>query len=100
MKRMIPFIFVNDTADASEQKRIETESLIIITAGAKNYEEAGRLAKKFVDDGAVAIELCSAFGPKGMAIVIDAIEDRVPVGAIRFDKHPGVGQESGDTKFL
>jgi len=100
MKRFIPFIFVNDTADANEKTKIETESVIIVTVGAKNFEEAGRLAKEFVDDGAIAIELCSAFGPKGVAMIVDAIEDRVPVGVIRFDKHPGVGQESGDRKFL
>ena len=100
MKRLIPFIFVNETADAAERTRIETENLIIVTVGAKDYAEAGRVAKELVDEGAVAVELCSAFGPKGTAIVIDAIEDRVPVGAIRFDKHPGVGKESGDAKFL
>jgi hypothetical protein len=100
MKRFIPFIFVNDTADANEKTKIETESVIIVTVGAKNFKEAGRLAKEFVDDGAVAIELCSAFGPKGVAVVIDAIDDRVPVGVIRFDKHPGVGPDSGDKKFL
>jgi len=100
MKRLIPFIFVNGTADVNERATIETDNLILVTVGAKNYEEAGRVAKEYVDKGAVAVELCSAFGPKGMAIVIDAIEDRVPVGAIRFDKHPGVGQESGDRLFL
>ena len=100
MKRLIPFIFVNDTADLNERASIETESLIIVTIGVKNYAEAGRVAKEYVDKGAVAVELCSAFGPKGTAVVIDAIEDRVPVGVIRFDKHPGVGQESGDKKFL
>ena len=100
MKRLIPFIFVNDTADFNERTTIETESIIIVTVGAKNYAEAAQVAKEYVDKGAVAIELCSAFGPKGTAMIIDAIEDRVPVGAIRFDKHPGVGQESGDTKFL
>ena len=100
MKKLIPFIFVNDTADVNERTVIETESVVIVTVGARNYAEAGKVAKEYVDQGAVAVELCSAFGPKGMAIVIDAIEDRVPVGAIRFDKHPGVGQESGDTKFL
>ena len=100
MKRFIPFIFVNDTADANEKTIIETESVIIATVGAKNYAEAGRLAKEFVDDGAIAIELCSAFGPKGVAVIVDAIEDRVPVGVIRFDKHHGVGQESGDKKYL
>ena len=100
MKRLIPYIFVNDTANAGERTVIETESVIIVTVGVKNYKEAGQVAKEYVDEGAVAIELCSAFGPKGMAIVVDAVEDKVPVGAIRFDKHPGVGRESGDTKFL
>ena len=100
MKRLIPFIFANDSADLNERTTIETESLIIVTIGVKSYAEAGQVAKEYVDKGAVAVELCSAFGPKGMAIVIDAIEDRVPVGAIRFDKHPGVGQESGDKVFI
>lgn len=100
MKRFIPFIFVNSTANMEEKHTIETDDLVIVTVGVKNYQEAGEVAREFVDQGAVAIELCSAFGPKGMSIVIDAIEDRVPVGAIRFDKHPGVGKESGDTKFL
>ena len=100
MKRLIPFIFVNDTADVNERVTIETQSVIIVTVGAKNYLEAGKVAKEYVDKGAVAIELCSAFGPKGTAIVVDAISDKVPVGVIRFDKHPGVGQESGDSKFL
>jgi len=100
MKRFIPFIFVNDTANPNEKTRIETESVIIVTVGAKNYAEAGRLAKEFVDEGAVAIELCSAFGPKGIAIVVDAISDRVPVGAIRFDRHPGISKDSGDKKFV
>ena len=100
MKRLIPFIFVNDTDDVTERTVIETESVIIVTVGAKNYVEAGEVAKEYVDKGAVAIELCSAFGPKGIATVVDAVEDRVPVGAVRFDKHPGVSQESGDKKFL
>ena len=100
MKRLIPFIFVNDSADSNERTAIETESLIIATVGVKDYAEAGRVAKEYVDKGAVAVELCSAFGPKGTATVVDAIEDRVPVGVIRFDKHPGVGQESGDRKFV
>ena len=100
MKRLIVFIFVNDTARVSERVRIETEGLIMVTVGAKNYAEAGQVAKEYVDAGAVAVELCSAFGPKGVAAIVDAIEDRVPVGVIRFDKHPGVGKESGDAKFL
>lgn len=100
MKRLIPFIFVIGSADSNDRTRIETDELIICTVGVKNYEEAGRVAKEYVDQGAVAIELCSAFGPKGVTAVVDAIEDKVPVGAIRFDKHPGVGQESGDKKFL
>ena len=100
MKRLIPFIFVNDSADSNERTVIETESLVIVTVGVKDYAEAGIVAKAYADQGAVAIELCSAFGPKGIAAVIDAVEDRIPVGAIRFDKHPGVGQESGDKKFL
>jgi len=100
MKRLVPYIFVNDTADVNDRTYIETESLIVVSVGAKNYEEAAQVAKEYVDQGAVAIELCSAFGPKGTALVTDAIEDRVPVGVVRFDRHPGVGRESGDKKFL
>ena len=100
MKRLIPFIFVNDTADINNRTVIETENLVLVTVGVKNYDQAAEVAKEYVDKGAVAVELCSAFGPKGTALIVDAIEDRVPVGVIRFDKHPGVGQQSGDKMFL
>ena len=100
MKRFIPFIFVNTTANPENRAAIETDDLTVVTVGARNYAEAGKLAKEFADKGAVAIELCSAFGPKGTAIVVDAVENKIPVGVVRFDRHPGVSRESGDTKFL
>ena len=101
MKRMIPFIFVNDAADPNvHRSEVETDLLKIITVGVKNYTQACEEARKLVGEGAVAIELCSAFGPLGVAKVVEAIENKVPVGVIRFDKHPGVAPESGDAKFL
>ncbi len=106
MKRQIPFIFASDTADCTVRQSIETEGVIVTMIGVRNYQEACQVAREFVDQGAIAVELCSAFGPKGIAMVVDAIEDKVPVGAIRFDKHPAIGKEggisneSGDHKFL
>jgi len=66
---------------------------------AKNYEEAGKLAKKLIDEGIEVIELCGGFGHKGVAKIVEAVEGKIPVGAIRFDNHPKLEFKSGDEIF-
>ena len=49
------------------------------------------------EDGCVAIELCGGFGYEGAAMVARTV--KVPVGVVRFDIHPGLGNASGDGIF-
>ena len=62
------------------------------------YAEARQQAVRAVqEEGCAAIELCGGFGCRGTAMIADAVQ--VPVGVVRFDVHPGLGNVSGDTLF-
>jgi len=45
-------------------------------------ENAAQAAVDLVADGVQLIELCGWFGPKGAAVIIDAVGDQVPVGFV------------------
>jgi len=47
-------------------------------------ELAPQVAAELVESGAQSIELCGGFGPLWTARVIDAVEGRVPVGAVSY----------------
>ena len=101
MKANAAFLFV---VPAAEQDRYETvlETPIInmIMLGVKDYAEAAKAAKELVDEREVSvIELCAGFGPRGVAMVCDAVGDAASVGVVRFDHHPSLGFKSGDTVF-
>jgi hypothetical protein len=34
-----------------------------------------------------------------MAMIVDAVEGKIPVGVVRFDIHPGLGNAGGDALF-
>ena len=53
-----------------------------------------------VHEGIQAIELCGGFGNEGTAIVTQSVEEKIPVGVVRFDIHPGLGGKSGDAIFV
>jgi len=57
----------------------------------------GRGKELVEKEGIGAIELCGGFGNAGTARIAAAV--KVPVGAVRFDIHPGLGNASGDTLF-
>ncbi|MFI2380514.1 DUF6506 family protein [Streptomyces sp. NPDC018964] len=58
---------------------------------------AVRAATALVDDGAQLIELCGAFGPVWTARFIEAVGDRVPVGAATYGRgiRPRPGSAAG-----
>ena len=63
-----------------------------------DYAQAETLARELVEkEGIAAIELCGGFGAAGTARVAAAVN--VPVGVVRFDIHPGLGNVSGDSLF-
>lgn len=93
------FIFIAPNAD-SEQHRgwIRTPKVHLLSVAVADYAQAEAVAKKLVaEEGIGAIELCGGFGNAGTARVASAVT--VPVGVVRFDIHPGLGNASGDTLF-
>jgi len=94
------FIFLSPDGDPDKHKAIVlTPSVEAYIVSAKNYEEAIKVAKKLVEEGIEAIELCGGFGHKGVVKIVDAVEGKIPVGAIRFDNHPKLEFKSGDEIF-
>lgn len=69
---------------------VDTGSCRTVLVGVPDAAAGVALAAGLVDDGAQLLELCGGFGPVGTAAVIEAIDGRVPVGAV------GYGPESVD----
>ena len=96
----IGFVFVTEGCDpAKDRARIESENIIVNIVGCPTYSVACQEAKKLSAAGCCAIELCPAFGNKGVAYVQDAVGPDVPVGVVKFDLVPAFGHKSGDTLF-
>jgi len=95
------FIFVAPEADPKLHRHwIETPKVHLLSIGVCDYKQAAETAKKLVaEEGIIAIELCGGFGNKGTAMIVDAVEGKIPVGVVRFDIHPGLGNASGDALF-
>jgi hypothetical protein len=101
MKSNSAFLFV---VPAAERERYETELdtpvVNMIIVGVKSYEEAVKASIELVKErGVTTIELCAGFGPRGVAMVSEAVGETASVGVVRFDHHPAIGFKSGDTAF-
>ena len=94
------FIFVAPKADAIKHRAtVETPEVTLISVGVEDYAAAEAAAKALVDEGVAAIELCGGFGVEGTARIKRAVGDRAAIGVVRFDGHPGLGNQSGDALF-
>ena len=94
------FIFVAPNADPEKHRStVETPEVTLVVVGVENYAQAETAAKKLVEDGVQAIELCAGFGMEGTARIKRAVGGKAAVGAVRFDSHPGLGGKSGDDIF-
>ncbi|WP_320039932.1 DUF6506 family protein [uncultured Desulfobacter sp.] len=95
------FIFVAPEADPKTHRQwVETPKVKLLAVAVKNYDQAAETAKQLLAEGIGAIELCGGFGNKGTAIITEAVEGKIPVGVVRFDIHPGLGNASGDGLFI
>ncbi len=94
------FVFVAPEADAAQHRAVVNTPVVELTVvGVKNYADAVAAAKKLVEEGIVAIELCAGFGVEGVSEVKKAVGGRAAVGVVRFDNHPGLEFKSGDDMF-
>ena len=94
-------MFVTPDADPGDHRvTISTPATVeLIVVGVKNYQQAIQVSKELVEQEVQAIELCAGFGQIGVAKVAQAVGDKAVVGAVRFDRHPGLGFKSGDEIF-
>lgn len=94
------FLFLSPEGNAQvHRSEVNTDSVSVTTCAVNSYPAACELAKKLVDEGIVAIELCGGFGIEGVAEIKRAVEGRAAVGVVRFDAHPGLQNQSGDSLF-
>jgi hypothetical protein len=94
------FIFLAPEASAIKHRAIvQTPQVQLTVVGVPDYAAAEHVAKRLVDEGTTAIELCGGFGILGAARIARAVDGRAAVGVVRFDGHPGLDGKSGDTIF-
>ena len=94
------FLFVAPEGDPVQHRAwVKTPKVELLAVAAKDYEAAAKTAAEMVNEGIQAIELCAGFGSAGVARITEAVEGKIPVGVVRFDIHPGLGNKSGDDIF-
>lgn len=82
--------FMYTLDEPASEPRIDTiGSLTCI--GVSSVADAPSLAQHLVEEGVELIELCGGFGGAGLALIVSAVQGRVPVGAVFF----GVDASSG-----
>lgn len=69
-----------------------TDDFQMKVVGIQKPQEAIEVAKDMVQEGIQIIELCGAFGPMWTAKVIEATENKVPVGTVTYgpESMPGL----------
>lgn len=65
-----------------DDKRAEIGGGFASIIGVADLDEAVETAKVLQKEGVGCIELCGAFGPEGAKAIIDATENKIPVGYI------------------
>jgi hypothetical protein len=77
------YMLVNRTADSKVHRAIlELPTTEMHVVAVKSLEEGAVVAREFVDDGGVLIELCGGFGYDGARKVCEAVGDRAAVGVV------------------
>lgn len=97
----IAFIFATEGCNPDEDSAvIRSKNITVYVKGVSSYSQAAETARKLVEEeGCEAIELCPAFGSRGVACIQEAVGDRIPVGVVRYDRVPALGGQSGDVLF-
>lgn len=94
------FMFLSPSANPEVHiATIDTEEVSLLVVGVPNYNTACKTAAELLEKGISAIELCGGFGIEGTAMIKKAVGGKIPVGVVRFDIHPGLGNASGDSIF-
>lgn len=77
------YMFVEPSADSAKHvAMLDSPEFTLQVVGVSNIEEGAQVAKGFVEQGGMLIELCGGFGYAGAKRVSDEVGNRVPVGMI------------------
>jgi len=82
------FIYTLD--DPSAEPRIDVIGSLVCV-GVSNVSDAPAVARQLIADGVELIELCGGFGGAGLGLVVSAVKNRVPVGAVFFGVDASAG---------
>lgn len=94
------FMFIAPQNDSQIHQAVIAAPVVQLhVVGVATYDEGAAAAKKLVDQGIEAIELCGGFGIEGVAQIKTAVAGKALVGVVRFDQHPGLENKSGDELF-
>lgn len=100
MKRKVAFMFISAAISEPKKTEIDLGQGLMLMVGVGSYEMACQEAVKLADEGFILLELCGGFGTIGHAKVAESVSERLQVGVVRFDNHPGYENLSGDSKWL
>ena len=79
------YIFICPEADSKKHRAtVEIPTLRMTAVGVKDFDDAVNVAKSLVEDGVQLIEVCGGYGAIGTAKIIEAVGDKVPVGAAYY----------------
>jgi hypothetical protein len=86
------FIYtLGDEQAEVRQDTIGSPACELICVGIPTVDGAASAARSLVEAGVELIELCGAFGAKGLAAVIDEVDGAVPAGAIFYGAEAATG---------
>lgn len=74
------FIIMGDFHVQKDRAAIHEGTAQII--GVRNLQEACAIAKELYENGVKCIELCGAFGESGAKEVIQATQNKIPIGYV------------------
>jgi hypothetical protein len=63
----------------------------LVAVGVRNISEAAAVARRLSGEGVELIELCGGFGGEGLGLVVNAVEGKVPVGAVFYGVDASAG---------
>jgi len=86
----VKWAFIYTLDEPAAEQRVDTLGSLVCV-GVRNISEAPAVARQLVADGVELIEPCGGFAGAGLAAVVSAIENRVPVGAVFFGVEASAG---------
>ena len=83
MKKKFAFLLMGAHYDpARHQADFETENRLTSIRTVRDYPEAQAVLRTLFENGYGAIELCGAFGEDGAKAVVNATQNKIPIGYI------------------